>query len=110
MTIIVSDSGKLGGKLLGMVTARDIDFIDNNGQDETIANVSTFTTIKHILFVGRIDDLTIFGQKIVFSSQIYSVHKRFWLLTKFPPADFCDILKCYRFTDLNQVACGPSNE
>jgi len=39
--VAITDSGKLGGKLLGMVTARDIDFIDNNGQDETIANVMT---------------------------------------------------------------------
>ena len=28
----ISDSGKLGGKLVGMVTARDIDFIDDFGQ------------------------------------------------------------------------------
>ena len=28
----ISDTGKLGGKLVGMVTARDIDFIDDFGQ------------------------------------------------------------------------------
>ncbi|KAL5259890.1 hypothetical protein ACHWQZ_G010120 [Mnemiopsis leidyi] len=37
--VAITDTGKLGGRLLGMVTSRDIDFIDNFGQ--SISEVMT---------------------------------------------------------------------
>lgn len=37
----VTDTGKIGGKLLGIVTSRDIDFIKKDGSDTPLSKVMT---------------------------------------------------------------------
>ena len=45
------DNGKLGGKLKGMITSRDIDFIDESDADHSLSDVSMRLTLGVWLFV-----------------------------------------------------------
>lgn len=40
--IPITDTGKIGGKLLGLVTLRDIDFLDESQLDCSVTEVSCF--------------------------------------------------------------------
>ena len=44
--MIPVDNGKLGGTLKGIITSRDIDFIDENDADHLLSDVSAGLTLE----------------------------------------------------------------
>ena len=49
---IVADNGKLGGKLVGIITSRDVDFLSNDCKHRSLGDVSdTIIIISMLIYL-----------------------------------------------------------
>ena len=52
--IPITESGKLGTKLKGIVTSRDVDFLDDDSMDRRLSDVRCYTACTRMLILDKI--------------------------------------------------------